>query len=404
MVKAEDKTKVQGAANPALTIAYSGFVNGETKAVITEPLAATSAVTDSAVGTYTITLTGGSAANYTLTLEPGVLSVTAAEAPVFTIQPQSQTVSAPGIAVTFTVAAVGAPAPDYQWYRNGVAIAGATSSFIILNSLAQSADAGKYSAVASNSAGSARSGIAVLDITQAGNSASHAVSGSGYVAGKTVTIANTLTYTGVASALSWVVLLPPEWSFVSAAGSVGDITSVQVGSQNLLEWSWSKGPVSPVNFTYTVNVPAAQNAPVEVIAMVGVTNGSNLQFVAKPDPLTLAPITTHSADSDKNFRLSLPELTRVIELYNTRNGTTRTGCYAVATTATEDGFAADSSRLSSKPAALSRYHTADSNRDGKISLTELTRVIELYNYRSGTTRTGQYKSQSGTEDGFAPGP
>jgi len=49
-------------------------------------------------------------------------------------------------------------------------------------------------------------------------------------------------------------------------------------------------------------------------------------------------------------------------------------------------------------------HTADSNRDGRISLTELTRVIELYNYRSGTTRTGQYKPTAGTEDGFTPGP
>jgi hypothetical protein len=51
-------------------------------------------------------------------------------------------------------------------------------------------------------------------------------------------------------------------------------------------------------------------------------------------------------------------------------------------------------------------HSADSNRDGKISLTELTRVIELYNYRSGTTRTGEYKPApaAGTEDGFAPGP
>jgi hypothetical protein len=49
-------------------------------------------------------------------------------------------------------------------------------------------------------------------------------------------------------------------------------------------------------------------------------------------------------------------------------------------------------------------HSADTNRDSKISLLELTRVIELYNYRSGSSRTGQYKLQSGTEDGFAPGP
>ena len=49
-------------------------------------------------------------------------------------------------------------------------------------------------------------------------------------------------------------------------------------------------------------------------------------------------------------------------------------------------------------------HSAESNRDGKISLVELTRVIELYNYRSGTSRTGQYKTQPGSEDGFGPGP
>jgi len=34
---------------------------------------------------------------------------------------------------------------------------------------------------------------------------------------------------------------------------------------------------------------------------------------------------------------------------------------------------------------------------------ELTHVIELYNYRSGTSRTGQYHVPAGAEDGFAPG-
>jgi hypothetical protein len=32
-------------------------------------------------------------------------------------------------------------------------------------------------------------------------------------------------------------------------------------------------------------------------------------------------------------------------------------------------------------------------------------VIELYNYRDGAgVRTGEYRTQVGTEDGFAPGP
>jgi hypothetical protein len=54
---------------------------------------------------------------------------------------------------------------------------------------------------------------------------------------------------------------------------------------------------------------------------------------------------------------------------------------------------------------LSSYHAADvAPRDGRFSLIELTRVIELYNCRAGTTRMGQYHVQAGTEDGFAPGP
>jgi hypothetical protein len=114
--------------------------------------------------------------------------------------------------------------------------------------------------------------------------------------------------------------------------------------------------------------------------------------------------TPHSADTDGNFRISLLELTRVIELYNTRFGTVRTGCYSVAITPTEDGFMSDPTRPGTVVVTLTKYHSGDSNHDGKLSLLELTRVIELYNYRSGTTRTGQYHVQAGTEDGFAPGP
>jgi hypothetical protein len=54
--------------------------------------------------------------------------------------------------------------------------------------------------------------------------------------------------------------------------------------------------------------------------------------------------------------------------------------------------------------ALGRYHSADTNRDGKLGLFELTRVIELYNTRSSGSRTGQYKVRAGSEDGFDPGP
>jgi len=139
-----------------------------------------------------------------------------------------------------------------------------------------------------------------------------------------------------------------------------------------------------------------------------VSNGTSLQFLATPDPLSVPQVMTHGADTDQNYQISLVELTRVIELYNTFNGTVRTGAYVVQSSAgalqTEDGFAADPSRLSTATVTLSAYHSADSDRDGKINLVELTRVIELYNYRTGTNRTGAYHVQTGTEDGFEPGP
>ncbi|HEY4789229.1 MAG TPA: pectinesterase family protein [Bacteroidales bacterium] len=74
--KADDVTKKHGEANPTFTITYTGFVNGDTKASITEPTASSTADANSGVGTYPITLLGGSAANYNITLVNGTLTVT----------------------------------------------------------------------------------------------------------------------------------------------------------------------------------------------------------------------------------------------------------------------------------------------------------------------------------------
>jgi len=55
-VTADDQTKAYGAANPPLTVHFSGFVNGETTASLTTPpTVSTTATTASAVGTYPVT-------------------------------------------------------------------------------------------------------------------------------------------------------------------------------------------------------------------------------------------------------------------------------------------------------------------------------------------------------------
>src|SRR5262249_40652065 len=80
-VTAVDKAKIYGAANPALTASYSGFVNGDTAAVISgAPALATAATASSVVGSYAITAAQGtlSASNYTFGFAAGTLTVTKA--------------------------------------------------------------------------------------------------------------------------------------------------------------------------------------------------------------------------------------------------------------------------------------------------------------------------------------
>ena len=77
-VTADDKAMLAGGTVPALTVSYSGWANGETAATaagFTPPAISTTATSSSTAGTYTITLSGGSADNYTLNLVSGVLTV-----------------------------------------------------------------------------------------------------------------------------------------------------------------------------------------------------------------------------------------------------------------------------------------------------------------------------------------
>jgi hypothetical protein len=164
----------------------------------------------------------------------------------------------------------------------------------------------------------------------------------GYVGSTQLALAHTLTYAGTATALDWEMVLPAGWSFVSETGS-GAQGKPGVGIQNLLTWSWTTIPASPLTFRVVVSVPAGQSGSQQVVSLINlVLGGPALRLLAQADPLVIAV------------------------------GAAR--------------------------------HDADTDASGRISLVELTRVIELYNYRSGTSRTGQYKTQPGSEDGFGPGP
>ena len=93
------------------------------------------------------------------TVPPATNSVVA---PTITGQPASQTVPA-GATASFQLTATGSAPLSYQWRFNGASIANATGSALTLNNV-QPSQAGGYSAVVANSAGSVTSAVAQLTV------------------------------------------------------------------------------------------------------------------------------------------------------------------------------------------------------------------------------------------------
>src|SRR5207245_1272138 len=80
---ADGKSKVYGAALPALTASYSGLVNGDTPATFssapnTPPTLTTTATAASHFGTYGITASAAADADYSISYVAGTLTVTPA--------------------------------------------------------------------------------------------------------------------------------------------------------------------------------------------------------------------------------------------------------------------------------------------------------------------------------------
>ncbi|HDP35136.1 MAG TPA: hypothetical protein ENN29_08525 [Candidatus Hydrogenedentes bacterium] len=112
-------------------------------------------------------------------------------------------------------------------------------------------------------------------------------------------------------------------------------------------------------------------------ADIQVTSG-NVRVINEPEK--------HSADTTGDWRIDLPELLRLIQLYNVRE--------YHCDPAGEDGYEPGTGDRSCAP------HDADYNpADWTISFSELLRVIQLYN-----APYQMYHASVAGEDGFAPGP
>ncbi len=186
---------------------------------------------------------------FTFTITNGTSPIIA---PTILTQPQSQT-NYVGASANFTVTASGSAPLSYQWRFNGAPIGGATASNYALPNL-QTSNAGTYSVVVTNTAGTATSSNAVLTVLVPTADIAVLCNGPGNVApGAALNYTITVTNLGPFTASNVVArdTLPPAAAFSSASGG-------GVPGSGVVTWpaitALASGGVT--NYTMTATAPA----------------------------------------------------------------------------------------------------------------------------------------------------
>jgi hypothetical protein len=193
--------------------------------------------------------------------------------PSITLQPQPpiQSVNV-GQSATFTISATGIPAPAYQWCLNGTSIAGATATQYT-RSNAQPGDAGSYSVVVTNLAGSVTSSNAVLIVNEP---PAITAQPQDQMVSQGASAIFTVSATGTAP-------LSYQWQFNStdisgATGSSYTRSPAETNDAGLYSVLITNvaGGVTSSNATLTVNVPPGITAQPESLSVLV---GSNVTFI-----------------------------------------------------------------------------------------------------------------------------
>ncbi len=314
-VKANDLGKTYGQANPALTLTYTGFLNGDTPASIVPPTVATTALATSNTGTYPISLSGGSALNYGLILQPGTLTV--AKAPLTaTADNKTKNYGQTNPALTIT----------YSGFVNGQTASSITAPSISTTATTLSS-AGSYSITLSGGSaanyelslqnGSLTINKIPLTITLDNKSKPYGSANPGF----------TFSYSGFVNGESYLSLTSPPIPYTTATitSSAGSYPITAGGAvDNNYSFNYLPGTLTVNKVTLTAkanNISQTYGTtPAPTISYTGFANGEDQNVLdTKPQATTTAtpgsaigtyPITVSGgADNNYNFTYSAGTLT-----------------------------------------------------------------------------------------------
>jgi hypothetical protein len=144
-------------------------------------------------------------------------------APVITAEPANQTVNQ-GAGATFSVSAYGTAPLGYQWQLNGANISGGTGSSYTISS-AQPSDAGNYSVLVSNAAGSLSSTFAILKVLGGGTNSPPSITSQPQ--SQTVSVGASATFSVTAAGTA-----PLSYQWLFNGGNISGATSSSYTKNN----------------------------------------------------------------------------------------------------------------------------------------------------------------------------
>ncbi|MBI3130146.1 MAG: hypothetical protein HYZ13_02195 [Acidobacteria bacterium] len=272
----------------------SASISGATSATYTTPATTTSDNGSTFYATVTNSAGGATSATATLTVNA------AATAPSITGQPANATVNA-GQAATFSVTASGTAPLSYQWRKNGVAISGATSSSYTTPATTTADNGATFSAVVTNSAGSATSNNATLTVNGTSTTlpeaeSNNTIATANAVAGTITTITGNLTVSTDQDYFA-VTLAAGEKLTVNMSGPSGpdwDLHLVNGAGTSLAK---SEGSTTTESLTYTNGGASSVTVYLKVIVYSGTSTSPYTLALTRTVP---PPTTTYNEVEPNN--------------------------------------------------------------------------------------------------------
>jgi hypothetical protein len=434
-ISVNNATKTYGSANPAFSLSYNGFVNGDSAASLTgTPQFSTDAVTASPVGTYTVNVGGLTSSNYRLAFVPGTL----------TVDPAQLTVTANDVS---TIYGSGLPqlSATYSGFVNNDSVSSLLSTASLHTNAVDSSSVGNYQITADGVADPnyvvtyvagtltvtpAQLTVTANDATRTygDNNPAFTASYNGFVNGDNVTSLSAPAFNTTADSTSHVGsydidvsgVTNPNYNVVFVPGTLAVTpASLMVSVDNATKVYGSANPAFTASFngltnndtasalagglTFTTAAGNASHVGSYVVTATGLSsNDYSVLFVPGTLTVTPAPLTVTANDATAAYGAGIPALTATYNGFV--NNDTVDSLTSVASLSTKANRTSDAGTYAINPSGVADADYNVVNVPGTLTITpaQLTVTPKAATKVYGSTNPAFSADFAGFVNGDAP--